>query len=111
MVLAMLGLVGDEDDDANAASNGDAVEQQLAGKTGFASKKQEAFAGRLMKAAGLTSNQVEGINRFVESLPADRVKAAVNGLAEKDEATLEALVVEADKFAKAQSDVPYDETA
>ena len=82
---------------------------------GFASKKQEAFFDRLLKKGGLTSNQVEGINRYAETLETARVSKAIDGLNDDDgrtvDATLEALVVEADKYAKAQSDVPWDENA
>jgi hypothetical protein len=76
---------------------------------------QKAFFDRLLKKGGLTSDQVEAVNRYAEQLPTDRVSKAIDGLNDDDgrtvDATLEALVVEADKFAKAQSDVPYDETA
>jgi hypothetical protein len=82
---------------------------------GFVSKKQEAFFDRLLKKGGLTSNQVEAVNRYAESLPTARVSKAIDGLNDDDgrtvDATLEALVVEADKFAKAQPSMPYDESA
>ena len=106
----------------NAAPVGfasDSVEAQAQAeqetRRGFASAKQEAFFDRLLKKGGLDSNQVEAVNRYAETLPTARVSKAMDGLNDDDgrtvDATLEALVVEADKYAKAQSDVPYDETA
>ena len=97
------------------ASKRDESRGDVGAPVGFASAKQEAFFDRLLKKGGLDSNQVEAVNRYADTLPTARVSKAMDGLNDDDgrtvDATLQALVVEADKYAKAQSDVPWDETA
>lgn len=110
MVLSMLGLVGDEDDDANVASEATAgaMPVRTGERTDFASAKQKQFFQRLVKQGGLDSNQVEAVTRFAETLPTDRISAMIDAIRDDSDKAVAALLRLSDEWARGQSDVPID---
>lgn len=78
---------------------------------GFASHKQKGFFERLLKDAGVTSQGVTEIVRYVEEdLPTDRVSKAIDQLKEGDsQRTIAALNAQATEWASKQTDLPWSD--
>lgn len=88
------------------------TQSPAAAVSGFASKRQASFFGRLLKERGLDSNQVEAVNRWMETLSADDVRGTIDNVkdAEGDKGAKSVLAA-AEAYAKRTSDVPYDANA
>lgn len=106
-VMNRRGADGGGDDSLSQSPNPAAV--------GFASDKQRKFWHRLLTNAGLDTNQNEAVTRYAETLPTDRISAAMDTLNSKDtqerDKAVAALLRLSDEWSRKQSDVPFDPDA
>lgn len=80
-------------------------------RTGFASDKQKTFFERLLRDAGVGTQQVAEIVRFAgEALATDRLSKAIDVLKEGDrDQAVSALLVESAEWHRTQTEMPWED--